>query len=171
MTPTSIPESLIADVYLITLPLPVVPSPFPSGAHFSSVILPISASPHSYWAIGLHPGAAQFFKFLVYLFLGVFAAESQSLLLASIVPIFVAALALSAFANGLWMVCQGYFLRASSLPKYIYYSVHFVVRFLPSPRSPCRVLGFGSGLFRPRADQISSLHLNRTSKPSLSRSS
>ncbi|ORY79730.1 P-loop containing nucleoside triphosphate hydrolase protein [Leucosporidium creatinivorum] len=79
-----------------------------------------------YWAIGLHPGASHYFKFLIYLFLGVFAAESQSLLLASIVPIFVAALALAAFANGLWMVVQGYFIKAASLPKFWYYTFHFI---------------------------------------------
>lgn len=81
----------------------------------------------AYWAIGLHPGGAQFFKFLVYLFLGVFAAESQSLLLAAAVPIFVAALALASFANGLWMVVQGYFIRATSLPRFWYYTFHFIV--------------------------------------------
>lgn len=32
------------------------------------------------------------------------AAESQSVLIAAIVPIFVAALALASFANGFWMV-------------------------------------------------------------------
>lgn len=31
----------------------------------------------SYWSIGLHPGAAPFFKFLAILFLAVYAAESQ----------------------------------------------------------------------------------------------
>lgn len=58
----------------------------------------------SYWAIGLHSGATAFFRFTLYLFLGVLAAESQSILVAAIVPIFVAALALASFANGFWMV-------------------------------------------------------------------
>jgi ABC-type multidrug transport system permease subunit len=93
----------------------------------------LSLPADSYWAIGLHPGASHFFKFLIYLFLGVFAAESQSLLLASIVPIFVAALALAAFANGLWMVVQGYFIRASSLPRWLYYSLHFIVSRVSPP--------------------------------------
>lgn len=59
----------------------------------------------SYWAIGLHPGATAFFRFTLYLFLGVLAAESQSILIAAIIPIFVAALALASFINGFWMVC------------------------------------------------------------------
>lgn len=57
-----------------------------------------------YWAIGLHPGATAFFRFTLYLFLGVMAAESQSVLVAAIIPIFVAALAVAAFMNGFWMV-------------------------------------------------------------------
>lgn len=52
----------------------------------------------------MNPGAVHFFRFLLYLFLALFAAESQSLLIAALVPVFVAALALASFANGLWMV-------------------------------------------------------------------
>lgn len=80
----------------------------------------------SYWAIGLHPGASHFFKFLIYVYLAVFAAESQSLLLAAAVPIFVAALALASFINGALMVTQGYFIRATSLPRFWYYTFHFI---------------------------------------------
>ncbi|GAA6009317.1 hypothetical protein JCM10207_004348 [Rhodosporidiobolus poonsookiae] len=76
-----------------------------------------------YWAIGMNSGAVHFFRFLVYLFLALFAAESQSMLVAAAVPIFVAALALACFANGLWM---GYFIRARSLPRFWYYSFHFM---------------------------------------------
>ena len=45
---------------------------------------------------GLHPGGAAFFRFLGFLFLSIFAAESQAIVVASLVPIFVAALAISA---------------------------------------------------------------------------
>jgi ABC-type multidrug transport system permease subunit len=58
----------------------------------------------SYFAIGLHPGGTAFFRFVAYLFLGVFAAESQSMLVAAAIPIFVAALAIASFLNGFWMV-------------------------------------------------------------------
>jgi hypothetical protein len=44
----------------------------------------------------MNPGAVHFFRFLLYLFLALFAAESQSLLIAALVPV--------SFANGLWMV-------------------------------------------------------------------
>ncbi|GAA6021383.1 hypothetical protein JCM8202_003594 [Rhodotorula sphaerocarpa] len=79
-----------------------------------------------YWAIPMNPGATHFFRFLVYLYLALFAAESQSLLIAALVPIFVAALALAAFANGLWMCVQGYFIRTTSLPDFWRYSFHYM---------------------------------------------
>jgi len=79
-----------------------------------------------YWAIGLHPGASAFFKFLSFLFLAVYVAESQSILIAAAIPIFVAALAIAAFANGFWMCVQGYFIRAVNLPRFWYYWAHFI---------------------------------------------
>ncbi|KXS17515.1 P-loop containing nucleoside triphosphate hydrolase protein [Gonapodya prolifera JEL478] len=78
----------------------------------------------SYWSIGLHPGADHFFQFLIYLFLGIYAAESQSVLVAAAVPIFVAALALASFANGFWMCVQGYFIR--NLPAFWKKSFHYM---------------------------------------------
>ncbi|KAM0751869.1 P-loop containing nucleoside triphosphate hydrolase protein [Meredithblackwellia eburnea MCA 4105] len=80
----------------------------------------------SYWAIGLHGGASHFWKFVLYLFLGVYIAESQSILVASLFPIFVAALAISSFMNGFWMSVQGYFIRASSLPKFWRVWAHWI---------------------------------------------
>ncbi|CAA7257514.1 unnamed protein product [Cyclocybe aegerita] len=79
-----------------------------------------------YWAIGLHGGAVPFFRFLAFLFLSILAAESQALVVASLLPIFVAALAISAFLNGFWMSVGGYFMRARSLPRFWYYSFHFM---------------------------------------------
>ncbi|KAJ3510930.1 hypothetical protein NLJ89_g4395 [Agrocybe chaxingu] len=79
-----------------------------------------------YWAIGLHSGAVPFFRFLAFLFLSILAAESQALVVASLLPIFVAALAISAFLNGFWMSVGGYFMRARSLPRFWYYSFHFM---------------------------------------------
>ncbi|WOO83149.1 ABC transporter G family member 11 [Vanrija pseudolonga] len=79
-----------------------------------------------YWSIGLHPGAGHFFRFLSFLFLALLVAETQSSLIAAIVPIFVAALALTAFVNGFWMCVQGFFIRGRSLPRFWYYSFHFM---------------------------------------------
>ncbi|EIN11024.1 P-loop containing nucleoside triphosphate hydrolase protein [Punctularia strigosozonata HHB-11173 SS5] len=80
----------------------------------------------AYWSIGLHVGAGHFFRFLAYLFLAVYAAEGQSLLVAAFAPIFVAALALASFINGFWMCNQGFFIRASNLPRFWYYWAHWI---------------------------------------------
>ncbi|KLT44207.1 P-loop containing nucleoside triphosphate hydrolase protein [Cutaneotrichosporon oleaginosum] len=79
----------------------------------------------TYWAVGLHPGAGHFFRFLSFLFLAIIVADGQAQLIAGAVPIFIAALALSAFVNGFWMCVQGYFIRARSLPRFWYYSFHW----------------------------------------------
>jgi ABC-type multidrug transport system permease subunit len=79
-----------------------------------------------YWAIGLHPGAAAFFRFVAFLFLSIFAAESQALVVSSLLPIFVAALAISAFLNGFWMSVGGYFIKARSLPRFWFFSFHYM---------------------------------------------
>ncbi|KAJ3540745.1 hypothetical protein NMY22_g4173 [Coprinellus aureogranulatus] len=79
-----------------------------------------------YWAIGLNPGAGAFFRFLGFLYLAIFAAESQVVVVASLLPIFVAALAITAFLNGFWMSVGGYFIKARSLPRFWFYSFHFM---------------------------------------------
>jgi ABC-type multidrug transport system permease subunit len=80
----------------------------------------------AYFAIGLHPGGVYFLRWLSFLYPRVLAAETQSLLTAAIVPIFVAALALAAFLNGFWMCTQDYFISTSSLPRFWYYWAHFI---------------------------------------------
>lgn len=80
----------------------------------------------AYWSIGLHPGASYFWRWLGMLYLGVVAAEFQALLISAVLPIFVAALAVSAFLNGFWMCVQGYFIRAVNLPRFWYYWAHWI---------------------------------------------
>ncbi|KAJ6542947.1 P-loop containing nucleoside triphosphate hydrolase protein [Mycena capillaripes] len=79
-----------------------------------------------YWAIGLHPGGSAFFRFLAFLYLAILAAESQMLVVAAMLPIFVAALAIGAFVNGFWMSVGGYFIKARSLPRFWFYSFHYM---------------------------------------------
>ena len=45
---------------------------------------------------GLHAGGAAFFRFVAFLFLAILAAESQVLVIAALLPVFVAALAIGA---------------------------------------------------------------------------
>ncbi|GAA6059398.1 hypothetical protein JCM10212_003630 [Sporobolomyces blumeae] len=79
-----------------------------------------------YWSIGMNPGATHFFRFLVYLFLALYTAESQSLVVAAWIPLFVAALAIASFANGLWMCNMGFFIRTTSLPRFWFYVIHWI---------------------------------------------
>lgn len=79
-----------------------------------------------YWAVGLHSGAGEFFRFLAFLYLAILTAESQVLVIAAFVPIFVAALAIGAFVNGFWMSVGGYFIKARSLPRFWFYSFHYM---------------------------------------------
>ncbi|KAF8316101.1 P-loop containing nucleoside triphosphate hydrolase protein [Clavulina sp. PMI_390] len=79
-----------------------------------------------YWAIGLHPGVNQFFRFLSFLFIAIYTAEAQAVFVAAALPIFVAALAIASFLNGLWMCVQGYFIRAINLPRFWYYTFHWI---------------------------------------------
>jgi hypothetical protein len=58
------------------------------------------------FAQGLNPGATSVFRYISFLFLAMYAAESQVLLVAAICPIFVAALAINAFLMGFLMSVQ-----------------------------------------------------------------
>lgn len=55
-----------------------------------------------FYVQGLHTGGMAFFRFLAFLFLAILAAESQVLIVASLLPVFVAALAISA----LWVLIE-----------------------------------------------------------------
>lgn len=62
----------------------------------------------TYWLCNFRPTGGGFFTYLMWLFLDLLAAESLVVLVASLFPIFVLALALTAFANGLWMAVGGF---------------------------------------------------------------
>jgi ABC-type multidrug transport system permease subunit len=71
-------------------------------------IIVISFSVIAYWMIGLWPTATGFWTFVGFLFLDLLAAESLVVFIASLIPNFIVSLALVAFANGLWMVVNGF---------------------------------------------------------------
>ncbi|KAJ7020819.1 ABC-2 type transporter-domain-containing protein [Mycena alexandri] len=86
----------------------------------------------SYWAMyGLHPGADAFFRFLGFLYLAILAAESQMVVIAALIPISSLRLLLVLFSlrtsvNGFWMSVGGYFIKARSLPRFWFYSFHYM---------------------------------------------
>lgn len=54
----------------------------------------------SYWLINFRPTGTAFFTYVMWLFLDLLAAESLVVLVSSLMPNFVIALAVIAFANG-----------------------------------------------------------------------
>ena len=69
----------------------------------------------SYWLGGFRPSAEGFWMWVLWLFLDLLAAESLVVLLSSLIPIFVVALAATAFANGLWMCVNGFMVQPDTL--------------------------------------------------------
>lgn len=62
----------------------------------------------SYFLSNFRPGGQAFFTWVMWLDLDLLAGESLVVLVSSIFPNFVIALALTAFANGLWMSVGGF---------------------------------------------------------------
>jgi hypothetical protein len=70
--------------------------------------------------------ATSFWKYVMWLFLDLLAAESLVVLISSIFPIFVAALAITAFANGLWMSVGGFLVPENVLNVFWYYTFYWI---------------------------------------------
>ena len=84
----------------------------------------------TYWSINLRPGylGGPFFTYTFILYLVLIAAESLVVLISSLFPIFVVALALTAFANGLWMTVGGFLVSPTVLNafwKYTFYQFDY----------------------------------------------
>jgi hypothetical protein len=62
----------------------------------------------------------------MWLFLDLLAAESLVVLLSSLIPVFVVALALVAFANGLWMAVGGFLVPLPQLNVFYRYVFHYI---------------------------------------------
>lgn len=80
----------------------------------------------SYWLINLRPDGGAFFTWIMWLFLDLIAAESLVVLVSSIFPNFVVALALVAFANGLWMSVGGFLVAMPVLNVFWKYVFHYI---------------------------------------------
>ncbi|TVY42239.1 ABC transporter G family member [Lachnellula occidentalis] len=79
-----------------------------------------------YWLINFRPNANAFFISVLWLFLDLVAAESLVVLVSSIFPIFVVALAVTAFANGLWMCVDGFLVPLTTLNVFWKYVFHYI---------------------------------------------
>uniref|UniRef100_A0A060T3A4 ARAD1A14146p n=1 Tax=Blastobotrys adeninivorans TaxID=409370 RepID=A0A060T3A4_BLAAD len=78
----------------------------------------------TFWLIHFTATGPVFGKFLLWLFLDLLAAESLVVLISLMVPQFVGALALVAFANGLWMSVDGFLVAPNVLNVFWKYTFH-----------------------------------------------
>ncbi|KAK5113247.1 hypothetical protein LTR62_003583 [Meristemomyces frigidus] len=79
----------------------------------------------AYWLGNFNPNAHSFFMWVLWLFLDLLAAESLVVLVASLIPNFVGALAITAFANGLWMSVGGFLVPLPVLNVFWKYAFHY----------------------------------------------
>lgn len=70
--------------------------------------------------------ATGFWKYVMWLFLDLVAAESLTVLISTVFPVFVIALALTAFANGLWMSVGGFLVSQKVLNVFWYYTFYWI---------------------------------------------
>ncbi|CAG8152621.1 unnamed protein product [Penicillium salamii] len=80
----------------------------------------------SYWLSNFQPTAEAFFTWVMWIFLDLVAAESLVVLVTAIFPNFVIALALVAFANGLWMSVGGFLVTPKILNPFWKYVFHYI---------------------------------------------
>jgi len=80
----------------------------------------------AYWLMNMNPTGPAFMTWIMRLFLDLLAAESLVVLLASLFPNFVVALALIAFANGLWMSVGGFLVSMPVLNAFWKYGFHYI---------------------------------------------
>ncbi|RAH72587.1 putative ABC transporter [Aspergillus aculeatinus CBS 121060] len=80
----------------------------------------------AYWLNNLTPTATAFFTWIMWIFLDLVAAESLVVFVSSIFPNFVIALALVAFANGLWMAVGGFLVTNTILNPFWKYVFHYI---------------------------------------------
>lgn len=67
-----------------------------------------------------------FWKWVMWLFLDLLAAESLVVLVSNTVPIFVVSLAVTAFANGMWMCVGGFLVPLGTLNAFWKYVFHYI---------------------------------------------
>ncbi|KAI0016300.1 P-loop containing nucleoside triphosphate hydrolase protein [Xylariomycetidae sp. FL0641] len=79
----------------------------------------------SYFLSNFTPTAEAFFTWVLWLYLDLLAAESLVVLFTSLFPNFVVALALVAFANGLWMSVGGFLVTPNILNVFYKYVFHY----------------------------------------------
>ncbi|EPS38778.1 hypothetical protein H072_7486 [Dactylellina haptotyla CBS 200.50] len=80
----------------------------------------------SYWLSNFYPSGEAFMYWVMWLFLDLLAAEGLVVLMSSLFPIFVVALALTAFMNGLWMSVGGFLVSPRVLNVFWKYWARYI---------------------------------------------
>jgi len=106
-------------------PLAFMVSNFIIGLPFLFVIT-LLFSVVAYWLTDFRGGASTFFMWVLWLFLDLLAAESLVVFVSSIFNVFVVALAVTAFANGLWMCVDGFLVPMNILNVFWKYVFHYI---------------------------------------------
>ncbi|KAL9124024.1 MAG: hypothetical protein Q9217_006602 [Psora testacea] len=89
-------------------------------------LISILFSSVAYWLSNFRPSGTAFMTWIMWLFLDLVAAESLVVLVSSLFPIFVVALAVVAFANGLWMSVGGFLVTPTILNVFWRYVFHYI---------------------------------------------
>lgn len=89
-------------------------------------IITVMFSIITYWLSNYRANGSAFFIWVMWLFLDLVAAESLVVLMTSLFPIFVVALAATAFANGLWMCVGGFLVPMTILNPFWKYVFHYI---------------------------------------------
>ncbi|KAL1966735.1 hypothetical protein VTN77DRAFT_3932 [Rasamsonia byssochlamydoides] len=95
-------------------------------AFSTSVLISILFSLISYWLSNFQPTAPAFFTWVLWIFLDLVAAESLVVFVTAVFPNFVIALALVAFANGLWMSVGGFLVSPTILNPFWRDVFHYI---------------------------------------------
>lgn len=106
-------------------PLAFMTSNFLIGLPFLFIIT-LLFSVVAYWLTGFRADVSTFFIWVLWLFLDLVAAESLVVLVSSIFNVFVVALAITAFANGLWMCVDGFLVPMDILNPFWKYVFHYI---------------------------------------------
>lgn len=80
----------------------------------------------AYWLTGFDAAAVRFWKWVMWIFLDLLAAESLVVFVSALLPNFVLSLAIVAFANGLWMSVGGFLVSPTVLNVFWRYVFHYV---------------------------------------------
>jgi ABC-type multidrug transport system ATPase subunit len=92
------------------------------------LIIAFASSTFVYWTTNFRPTGTAFMTWVMWMYLNLIAAESLVVLMSALFPHFVAALALTAFANGLWMSCNGFMVtppRLNPFYRYVFYYIDY----------------------------------------------